>query len=61
MIYCDKSGFGQISRSFPLNRGAIRLNRPKNLTQIGFLSLRSVKSDRLLGLIPSVSWRIRHG
>ena len=48
MIYCEKAEFGQISRSFSLNSGAIRLKRPKNLTQIGFLSLRSVKSDRLL-------------
>ena len=49
MIYCVKAEFGQISRSFSLSSGAIRLKRPKNLTQIGFLSLRSVKSDRLLG------------
>ena len=48
MIYCRKTEFGQISRSFSLNSGAIRLKRPKNLTQIGFPSLRSVKSDRLL-------------
>ena len=48
MIYCGKVEFGQISRSFSLNSGAIRLKRPKNLTQIGFPSLRSVKSDRLL-------------
>jgi len=48
MIYCGKTEFGQISRSFALNSGAIRLKRPKNLTQIGFPSLRSVKSDRLL-------------
>jgi len=48
MIYCGKAEFGQISRSFSLNSGAIRLKRPKNLTQIGFPSLRSVKSDRLL-------------
>jgi len=48
MNYCGKSEFGQISRSFSLNSGAIRLKRPKNLTQIGFPSLRSVKSDRLL-------------
>ena len=50
MIYCGKAEFGQISRSFSLNSGAIRLKRPKNLTQIGFPSLRSVKSDRLLGI-----------
>jgi len=49
MIYCGKGEFGQISRSFSLNSGAIRLKRSKNLTQIGFPSLRSVKSDRLLG------------
>jgi hypothetical protein len=48
MIYYEKSEFGHISRSFSLNSGAIRLNRPKNLTQIGFSSRRSVKSDRLL-------------
>ena len=51
---------GLIPRSFSLNSGAmpkafaalmgqaLRLKRPKNLTQIGFPSLRSVKSDRLL-------------
>jgi len=49
MIYCVKAEFGQIFRSFSLNSGAIRLKRSKNLTQIGFPSLRSVKSDRLLG------------
>jgi hypothetical protein len=48
MTYSEKAEFGQISRSFSLNSGAIRLKRPKNLTQIGFLSLRSVKPDRLL-------------
>jgi hypothetical protein len=31
----------------PLMGQALRLKRPKNLTQIGFPSLRSVKSDRL--------------
>jgi hypothetical protein len=51
MIYCGKTEFGQISRSFAANSGAIRLKRPKNLTQIGFPSLRSVKSDRLLVLL----------
>jgi len=50
MIYCGKDEFGQISRSISLNSDAIRLKRPKNLTQIGFPSLRSVKSDRLLAL-----------
>ena len=54
MIYCGKSEFGQISRSFSLNSGAIRLKRSKNLTQIGFPSLRSVKSDRLLGIASAV-------
>ncbi len=49
MIYGGKVEFGQIFRSFSLNSGAIRLKRPKNLTQIDFPSLRSVKSDRLLG------------
>jgi len=48
MIYCGKAEFGQIPRSFSLNSGAIRLKRPKNLTQIGIPSLRPVKSDRLL-------------
>jgi len=48
MIYCDKTEFGQISRSFSSNSGAILLKRSKNLTQIGFASLRSVKFDRLL-------------
>ncbi len=52
MIYCEKAEFGQISRSFSLNSGAIRLKRPKNLTQIAFPSLRSVKSDRLLETQP---------
>ena len=51
MICYEKAEFGQISRSFALNSGAIRLKRPKNLTQIGFPSLRSVKPDRLLGEI----------
>jgi hypothetical protein len=45
---CEKAEFGQISPSFSLNSGAIRLKRPKNLTQIGFPSLRPVKPDRLL-------------
>jgi len=48
MTYSEKAEFGQIFRSFSLNSDAIRLKRPKNLTQIGFLSLRSVKPDRLL-------------
>ena len=51
MIYCEKPEFGQISRSLSLNSGAIRLKRPKNLTQIGFLSLQSVKPDRLLPVL----------
>jgi hypothetical protein len=50
MWSCGNAEFGQISRSFALNSGAIRLKRPKNLTQIGFPSLRSVKPDRLLGI-----------
>jgi len=45
---CGKTEFGQISRSFSLNSCAIRLKRPKNLTQIGFPSRRSVKPDSLL-------------
>jgi len=48
MIYSGKAELGQISRSLSLNSGAIRLKRPKNLTQIGFPSLRSVKSNRPL-------------
>ena len=48
MIYCEKAEFGQISRSLSFNSGAIGLKRPKNLTQIGFPSLRSIKSDRQL-------------
>jgi phosphoribosylpyrophosphate synthetase len=48
MIYCGKSEFGHIFRSFSSNSGAILLKRSKNLTQIGFPSLRPVKSDRLL-------------
>jgi hypothetical protein len=51
MIYYEKTEFGQIFRSFSLNSGAILLKSPKNLTQIGFPSLRSVKSDRLLACI----------
>jgi ketosteroid isomerase-like protein len=37
-------------RSFSLNSDAIRRKRAKHLPQIGFPSLRSVKSDRLLAL-----------
>jgi len=48
MIYYVKAEFGQISLSFSFNSGAIGLKRSKNLTQIGFSSLRSAKSDRLL-------------
>ena len=48
MIYCEKTEFGQISRSLSLNSGAILLKRSKNLTQIGFPSLRSAKPNRLL-------------
>ncbi len=33
MIYCGKAEFGQISRSFASNSGAILLKRPKNLAQ----------------------------
>jgi len=51
MIYCGKSEFGHIFRSFSLNSGAIRLKKSKNLTQIGFPSLRSAKSDRLLARV----------
>ncbi len=48
MIYCEKAEFGQIFRSLSSNSGAILLKRPINLTQIRFLSLQSVKPDRLL-------------
>ena len=61
MIYCGKTEFGQIFRSFASNNGAILLKRPNNLTQIGFPSLRSVKPDRLLGrkiLTRAYSWHI---
>ncbi len=47
MIYYIKAVFGQIFRCISLNSGAILLERLKNLTQIGFPSLRSVKSNRL--------------
>ena len=50
LTYCGKSGLGQISRAFALNRRTLRLKRPKNLTPTGFPSLRSVISDRLLEL-----------
>jgi hypothetical protein len=45
MIYCPKAEFGQIFRSFSLNSGAIRLKRPKNLSQIG-LSLATIGQVR---------------
>ncbi len=48
MIYSGRTGFGQIFRSIALNSGAIRLNRPINLTQTSSPSPRSVKPDRLL-------------
>ncbi len=51
MIYCGKSEFGQISQSFSLHSGAIRLKRSKNLTQVDVSSRRSIKFDRLLGLM----------
>jgi len=44
-----KAEFGQIFHSFSFNSGAIGLKRLKNLTQIGFPSLRSAKPDRLQG------------
>jgi hypothetical protein len=53
MIYCEKAEFGQISRSFSLNSGANCLKSTKNLTQIGFPWLRSVKSNRLPGRMPA--------
>jgi len=39
-----------------LNSGAIRLKRPKNMTQIGFPSLRPVKSIRLPGVRVKPLW-----
>ena len=48
MYLLRKNHFGQILRSISLNRLTIRLNGSKNLTQNGFPSLRSTKSDRLL-------------
>ena len=48
MIYCEKPEFGHISRSLSLHAVTSSHKRSKNLTQIGFLSLRSVKPDRLL-------------
>jgi len=47
LIYCGKAEFGQIPRSFAVNSDAIHLKRPRNLTQICFPSLQSVKPDRL--------------
>ncbi len=46
-----KTHFGQFSRSFSLNMPNIRLKRSKKWTQSGFPSLRSPKSDSLLGLL----------
>jgi len=48
MIYCEKPEFGQILRSISLHAVPIYVKRTKSLTQIGFLSLRPVKSDGLL-------------
>jgi len=48
MIYCEKPEFGQVSRSLSLHAVPSFNKRSKNLTQIGFLSLRSAKPDRLL-------------
>jgi len=33
LIYCGCAGFGQILRSFSLNKPTIRFKRSKNLTQ----------------------------
>ena len=54
MIYYEKAEFVQIFRSLSLNSGAIRLKRLKNLTQISFPSLQSVKPDKLLGLFGDI-------
>ena len=51
MQSCGKAEVGQIFRSFSLKSPAIRLKRSKNLPQTDFPSLRSVKSDRLLGRV----------
>jgi len=48
MIYCEKTEFGQISRSLSLHAVTGLHKKSKNLTQIGFLSLRSAKPNRLL-------------
>jgi len=50
MIYCEKTEFGQISRSLSLHAVPSFHKRPKNLTQIGLLSLRSAKPNRLLAV-----------
>ena len=55
---CGISEIDQISRSFSSNSGAILLKRPKNLIQIGYPSLRSVKPDRLLETKPCLLDRI---
>lgn len=47
-IYCEKTGFGQISRYFSLNSLAIRLEIARNLSQIGLSLITPHKSDRLL-------------
>ena len=52
MIYYEKAEFGQISRSLSLHAVPYLFKRPKNLTQIGLPSLRSVKPDRLPGYCP---------
>jgi hypothetical protein len=61
MIYCGKAEFGQFFPSFASNSGAILLKRPKNLTQIGFPSLRSVKPDRLLAFIICAEDYLQYG
>jgi len=45
LIYCGKTGLGQISRSFSLNRPAIRLKKSKNLSPTG-LSLATIGQIR---------------
>jgi hypothetical protein len=49
-FYCGSADAGQIFRPISLNRPTIRLNRAKNLPRPRDSSLRTRKSDSLLGL-----------
>ena len=55
MIYCGKAEFGHIFRSFASNSGAILLKGTEYMTQIGFPSLRPVKSGRLPGSFAQIN------